>query len=527
MIFGRGHCLQRKQQSTVFKPVSKVGTSVFLESLIPKLIREAILASLDVVDGRRVVHDEIEVLPAAAPYVFELTSNADGIAASGNAPTAIAQAAIDEGTGMDLSGDLPLASGAPEGYPLAVIAASQSTTALIESTVRVEDNTITLKGLAADPSARDAALTMLQFAPEGYVLTDEIELFDDGTPLRLTLNKSDASIDSTGKLPSDLPMADMMGILGATNADLDVQQARISPDAGVWPGVATDMTTALTRVESGTLMIEGRNVSLTGTATPAGKAAGEAAIASLPEGFTGTSDISFYDDGAPFSMIVDYDGANATVDGKLPAGVGASLTADALGVSASGDVATAYISDDSGRWPGIANTGLAALPNLENGILQIADNRILLSGLARTPAEAGAADAALADLPEGFTATTSYDLVDDGTPPSYDFVYDPATGANVTGRLPSSLATTDIASALDLDTVSGKPTIGLVEDDGTWATVANTGLSPLSNLENRTLSVEDTTVRLTGLARTPAEAEAADAPFLVCLMAIPQQLRTI
>ena len=117
MIFGRGHCLQRKQQSTVFKPVSKVGTSVFLESLIPKLIREAILASLDVVDGRRVVHDEIEVLPAAAPYVFELTSNADGIAASGNAPTAIAQAAIDEGTGMDLSGDLPLASGAPEGIP--------------------------------------------------------------------------------------------------------------------------------------------------------------------------------------------------------------------------------------------------------------------------------------------------------------------------------------------------------------------------------------------------------------------------
>ena len=79
--------------------------------------REAILASLDVVDGRRVVHDEIEVLPAAAPYVFELTSNADGIAASGNAPTAIAQAAIDEGTGMDLSGDLPLASGAPEGIP--------------------------------------------------------------------------------------------------------------------------------------------------------------------------------------------------------------------------------------------------------------------------------------------------------------------------------------------------------------------------------------------------------------------------
>jgi OOP family OmpA-OmpF porin len=463
------------------------------------------LAIADAIDGRRIVTDDLEVLPTISPYVFETQKTTRFEQFGGMAPNTDAQDAINAGTGTSIGSTLPLAAGAPDGYVEAVSAAYNATTALIEGAVRIEDETITLKGLAFQPPERDAALAALQAAPENYILLDQIELFDDGTPFQITMTKVGDEITGNAKLPQDMGSDRVFDALDAGSIQFGGTTSRMASERGLWPDAATTALSALNALETGVLAMEGTQIVLTGQGTPSAKANVEAMIAALPTGFEGTTDIKVLDDGKPFALSVDYDGANATASGKLPANASPSLISGALGATPNAaGLNRAYIEDVNGAWVAMADTALGALRGLENGALEIVGNDVTLTGVGSPSAITAAQDA----LAEYRGATADLGLYDDGAPFRLIVENDGETVAAI-GKLPSD-AENIVSEAFSGADTNGVATAFITDPKGVFPARATAGLTALSRLENGKLVIEGDTVTLSGLARTLAESGLAD-----------------
>ena len=397
--------------------------------------QDTLLAAFDGITGRRVVNaDALALLPVASPYFFSIVKDDNGVAASGNAPSAD----IANTLGFD---GLDIANGEPDGAWVDAAAAALASVAPLKSAnVVMADAAIAVKGVAATPEELSQFNDLIAALPDGYTATSEIDVEDDGTPLRMTLNYDGETLSGTGKIPADLSIADV-GIAGAATS-LDLQESVIASSDGVWPDVAKSALTALGSLQSGDLLLEGTSVTLRGTGTPDEIAAAQDALATLPDGYTASSDVMLADDGAPFSLAVTKSASETTASGKVPA----DFDTDALGDAAADALDTAFITDDTGTWPGIAVAGLTGLDALVAGTLEVTTDAITLTGDARSPSERDAALAALA----GFDATTDITLLDDGAPVSLSLSYDAQTGATVSGKLPSGLAAADVSDALGI-----------------------------------------------------------------------------
>ncbi|MDB4213589.1 OmpA family protein [Octadecabacter sp.] len=319
---------------------------------------------------------------------------------------------------------------------------------------------LNITGLAATPRDRDAVLASLLDLPEGYTLTDIIEVEDDGTPLRLTLTNGDAGAAVTGKFPSGMA-ASLVSDRYAGIDTSDIVEATIT-GADSWPAVAATGMDALDALVQGELTINDAAVTLTGSASPDGRAQAEALMAALPAGFTSTTDISIYDDGMPFMMTMDYDGAAATAAGKYPADFTAAAP-DGATLTQTGQAT--FIGDDTGAFATNAAAGVAALGFLEVGSLQVTVDNIILTGIARTPD----VDAAIADAlsaASGAEVEQTYTYLDDGAPADWSVSYDAATGGIVAGKLPNDLSVDLIAGAMGPSAIDGDPTVALGAADG-------------------------------------------------------------
>lgn len=453
--------------------------------------RDEILARVNALDGRRVVHDDLRVLETATPYVFEASKTNDGATHSGMIPTEVDRAVLESRIGND-AGDLDLMAGAPDRNWTGVVGLGlNSLDALQDGALSVVDNVVTVSGNALVPEDAAAARSVMADLPDGYTADFDINVLDDGTPFRLTLNRDeDGDLTSAGKVPSTVQIADLSARLGA-DIDSDIEQSTLPENITGWADASNTGAAALAELRSGQLFILEDSLSLTGVATPAGKAAAEEMLASLPEGVSATSDIGLYDDGVPFSLNMTRNGDGTTAMGKFPADVAAG---DIIGDVPADDIRNAFIADDTGAFAPVATNGVAALGQLEEGTLSVVGTTVTLTGVARTPTEADAATGLLGDLPEGYTANVDITSIDDGTPPNFDVTYTAADGASVAGKLPAETDTADIAAALGLGAVSGEPVQGIV-GDGMVATEKLAALSGwLPELEAMTFTSTDNDV---------------------------------
>jgi OOP family OmpA-OmpF porin len=404
--------------------------------------QDALLAAFDDIAGRRIVNaDAVEVLPVASPFFFSIVKDEAGTTASGNVPSA----SVAETLGFD---GLDVANGEPdEAWPDAAAAVLAAVAPLKAANVVMADASVAVTGIAATPNELAAFNDLITALPEGYTATSEIDVEDDGTPLRLALNYDGTTLSGSGKIPADLDIEEVMITDTATSLDLNEGLAP-SPD-GAWPAFVKAALAALGALQDGDVALEGQTMTLSGTGTPAEIAAAEAALSDLPDGYAATTDISIFDDGVPFSLAVTKSDDGITASGKVPADFDAALLQSANTET----LDTAFITDDTGVWPDIAAAGLAGLDALERGTLQVTTDTVSLNGEAQTPTERDAAIAALA----GIDATTDIALLDDGLPVSVNLTYDAQTGASVAGKLPAGVAPEDIAAALGI----------AVADDGT------------------------------------------------------------
>jgi outer membrane protein OmpA-like peptidoglycan-associated protein len=186
--------------------------------------RDSVLAALDAVEGRRVVRSNIEILPVASPYVFSAEKTADGVSASGFAPT---DAESQELAKSVNKADLKLASGAPNSWSSVAMTGLSALEALESGRLDLSDQKITLSGVAKTPAEGRIALSRFADLPDGYTLDTSLEYLEKGDPkFSLQYSASDGAV-LDGTLPAGL---DRQAVASALN----INDMTGNAEAGTW-----------------------------------------------------------------------------------------------------------------------------------------------------------------------------------------------------------------------------------------------------------------------------------------------------
>ncbi|WP_292023658.1 OmpA family protein [Maritimibacter sp. UBA3975] len=226
-----------------------------------------IVTSLDRVEGRRVVRaDGVDVLPVAAPYETALAKGTDGsLAMTGTAPSA-AQAEVAAAGGALGAMELPLASGAPEGWSDIVTAGAGALEPLNEGSFALTGGKVILSGKAQTPDEAKAATTAISDLPDGIDPVTAIDVIDPGVvAFELTFDAGEG-LSVFGTVPETLQPTDMAEALGFDE---------ISGETNETFGLAPDLEDRLSALppmlpdfESLTLTYADGNLSATGVAAP-------------------------------------------------------------------------------------------------------------------------------------------------------------------------------------------------------------------------------------------------------------------
>ena len=310
---------------------------------------------------------------------------------------------------------------------VASAAASVAQTALHGVTATVVGRDITLSGTVNDAGEQAALLSALQAIPGARVVAlGDVTTLPWVSPYTLTAVKDAAGVQAQGYAPTGASVT-ALGIAGLT-------VAAGAPETG-WDAAVRVGLDALDLLDTGSLILADTGLVVEGlAANPTAQAAFEAALDSLPVGYTAVTNVTLADDGTPLRLALQYDGQVLRGSGKIPADIAPSeLTIDGAMVAL--DLTQAALPSEQGAWPVAAAQATAALSHLIGGMLTLDGETVALSGVA-SPDGIARANQALADLPEGFIAESSLTLFDDGEP--FHLVVEKTdTGHTLSGKIPA------------------------------------------------------------------------------------------
>ncbi|MEM9853343.1 MAG: OmpA family protein [Pseudomonadota bacterium] len=360
--------------------------------------------------------------------------------------------------------------------------------------VTVSGRDIVVSGLADSEAEKSAILAALEDVDGQRVVRDDLDLVPPVSPFAVTMRKDAELFDFDGVIPSETARAVLAQTIGPGAGELVVASG--APDTA-WTQTAAQGHGALSFLKSGVFTLEDQTLFLEGlAATPVEKDEAEAALAALPAGYAVTTEIDVEDDGLPFSLNATQSPEALEIAGKLPAG---TTPAD-LGIEAFGeDVRVAQIAPISPDFTSLSAAGLGALSRLVEGTLSVADGTtpaLTLTGTAPTPAVADDIRAALAA-----PGDTIVDLraLDDGSPLRLSVVKSEGS-LSADGKLPFETGLA-LEGPIEAPVPLGPP--------GFEAT-ASAGLAALARLQDGTLTLEGTTLTLTGSGTRSAIAAALD-----------------
>lgn len=226
-----------------------------------------IVAALDTVEGRRVVRfDAVEVLPVSDPYETALAKNADGsLVTTGTAPSA-AQAEVAAGGGATGALDLPLASGAPEGWTEIVGAGVEALSPLDQGSFALTGTTAILSGVAATPREAKSAANALGALPEGIEQVVSIDVLDTGVVSFELIYDAAEGLSVFGTVPQNFQPEDMAQALGFDDIASEIETT-FGVDAAL-PDRLAALTDLLPDLERLSLRDESGQVIAAGVASP-------------------------------------------------------------------------------------------------------------------------------------------------------------------------------------------------------------------------------------------------------------------
>ena len=405
------------------------------------------------------VADRMSVLAEARPYVTQIIRDAQGLRVSGYAPSQAALAAVAAQIGAGAA-DLQLASGISQArWRGAMESAIKSLSHLHSATLRLEDSQLHLTATARLPDDAQAARAAL---PAGYDSQVEIEVLDDGQPFALSVQLSQGQLTAIGKFPTGVLPQIVPEDIGRPAQALRIEQARIDDADGQFTQALRAALRAMAQVQSGQLEVSKERIEITGLVNRAGLLRAERALRKRPANTELMRRLEIYDDGQPFYLLAEFDGAEVQFRGKIPYGVKLSALATRFEAQRSENLVQAEITDGARDWTGALVAGLAGLREMQHGRLMVAPGSLHLSGTVTTPEIQAKIEAHLAQKPAEFLLTRRFDLVDDGTPPDFTLAYDAQSGARLSGKLPKGLDAAQITQILQLPYIEDTAQVGLI-----------------------------------------------------------------
>ncbi|MEC3860079.1 OmpA family protein [Mesobacterium sp. TK19101] len=377
--------------------------------------RDQILTALNGIPGRRVVNDNIRILPVESPFTSFGERQSDGsVAMAGFAPSDAARRDLDGVTGAR---NLALASGAPVDWALIVTRANAAMAPLNEARWELSDTNLRMMGTAATSDERAQTLAVLDSLPDGVTVDTDIALVLDDAALSALIRAAAERI-----------------VAGA--------------DHGA------------------TVTVNGRDVTITGLAgSPDERDALIAALQGIGRVGTVIDDLRVLDRISPFTTSALKSDGGLSMRGHVPSELARGLVGDA---AAGLDLATGA----PAGWIDAVALANGALSRMIDGDWQLSDTALTLRGTVLDPAARNAVLAALGKLPDGFDLTTNLQMLDDGAPPAFDLTYTAANGAVVAGKLPFGMDAAAVARALGLTNAQGTPQTALVDNGQAGAVTA-------------------------------------------------------
>lgn len=404
----------------------------------------------------------LTILPDADPYGLTLTIlNGTVASAQGVMPTAAERARISGVLGVE-PGVFALAGGLPDDNWTQVIeVAHEAAGPLVTGRIVLMDRRLRIEGVVPTPPDRDAVLGAFSDLPPGYDVEVRIDTQDDGTPPRLFLSVTNGILAGSGKLPLGVA-SDGWGL----PAGLDLEQGLMPTDAPGWAEAASLTITALQQLIEGEAHIESDSIMVSGRGTPDALGAVRAQLAVVPSNFDVRTELSLWDDGAPMTLAMTWDGSTAVAEGKFPAGF---TPGGPAGIAVTSTHDQSFLPDDDGAFTANANAGVAALGLLNTGSLLATANAIELEGTATSPQVLKVIDSVLSTAAAGSEITHDISYLDDGTPAAWVLSYDARAGATIEGRLPADLSVEALSTALGGIAMAGAPTVALADESGAAA----------------------------------------------------------
>ena len=329
----------------------------------------------------------------------------------------------------------------------------------------VSGRDIIVRGVADGAAEHEQIVAALNKVDGRRVVIDQLEVLDTVSPFEISSVKSADGQTYEGVLTSEAALS-VLSEKAGDPAAVKLKIAAGVPD-GKWETVALNAISALDGLQSGEMRLRDKALTVSGlAATPVEKAAAENILAQLPEGYSQNVNItSILKTAKPFTMRSTKTKDAQTYAGYVPNEAARAGFANRMGAGAA-DLDLAWGAPDD-AWPDVANKGFEALDALEKGEMSLIDRKLKISGVALTPVEKNAAMAAVADLPDGYSAHVDIITIDDGKPAAYTILYHPVTGASVDGKLTNDMSTKAIAKALGVKRVAGDPVIAATTKSGT------------------------------------------------------------
>ena len=340
-------------------------TTITLDALAPTpLERAALLDALDKLPEGYTVDAEIDFEDDGTPLRLRLSMQAGEVTGTGKVPADMPDGVMDGAFPFRHDTDIAqsVRPAADPVWPEAAIAAMTALSPLIDGQLNMLGTGITLTG-AGSPDGIAAAQAALDTLPDGYDVTTDLSLWDDGTPLQMSMDWDGTRATAIGKLPA--------GFTPRAPAELavvdDARRSFLSDEAGNFTRNADAGAAALGALSAGLVTVTQTSITLTGTATsPQVDGVLDGLFEPLAPTTDITRDITYLDDGSPAAWILDYTASDgATLRGRLPNGLGVQDMSDALGVEITGDPATALTDTDTTAEGDTLTIAATYLPELE------------------------------------------------------------------------------------------------------------------------------------------------------------------
>ena len=264
------------------------------------------------VPGVRLVTDQTQLIAEVSPFLWSIGRDVVHVMLSGNAPlpaikARLLEAAHNAANGTEVVDQMALARGAPVRFDAAALLLIDQISKLKEGKISLANTRVTLEGAAREIGGREAIAAALKNLPEGYTV-EKNALY--APPYLFQINKDPVSSTLTlsGYVPDNNAHAAIVSAIERKFVDVKIED-KLKASAGAPQGfltAATSALSALSRLSTGTLTIQDRNIALSGDALYPGANAriGEELAAKLPQGWKQKAELTVKPVAAPVNTTI-------------------------------------------------------------------------------------------------------------------------------------------------------------------------------------------------------------------------------